>query len=63
MFLIYTKNIECVWKKVDTKKICLKKMLIMYLKKNVKHVYKNYSWCIQKIYNGCEKLDHVFKMR
>ena len=33
MFLIYTKNIECVWKKVDTKKICLKKMLIMYLKK------------------------------
>ena len=60
MFLIYTKNIECVWKKVDTKKICFKKnvnhvfekMFLIYTK-NIQCVWKKVDTktiCLKKMF-------------
>ena len=48
MFLIYTKNIECVWKKLTPKKYVWKK--------NVNHVF-------EKMFNKYIKMFHVLEWK
>ena len=64
MFLMYIKNIECLWKKQTSKNICLKKIQSCFFKllnvyiKNIRGLSKKCTMCMEKV----NTKKYVFKM-